>query len=105
FWISVAAGLFLTLGFAAAASLLVRFYHNSLVEPVAVGMSVTILITSISVVHLALLKRAMLFSILSANDILSRVASVAVSVILALLGCGYWALVAGAVAQPLSQTI
>ena len=71
FWISVSAGLFLTLGFAAAASLLVRFYHNPAVEPVAFGMSITVFITSSSVVHLALLKRAMLFSRLSARTTFS----------------------------------
>jgi PST family polysaccharide transporter len=105
FWVSVGAGLFLTLGFAAAASLLVRFYHNSLVEPVAVGMSITVLITSTSVVHLALLKRAMLFSPVSANEVSGRVASVSVSVLLAWVGWGYWALVVGMVAQALTQSI
>lgn len=105
FWISVGVGLFLTLGFAAAGSLLVRFYHNSLVEPVAVGMSIAIFITSSSVVHLALLKRALLFSRLSANDICSRAASVSVSILLGWAGYGYWALVGGTVAQALTQSI
>ncbi len=105
FWIAVGAGLILTLGFAAAGSLLARLYHDPLVKPVAAGMSITIFITSSSVVHLALLKRAMLFSRLSVNDISSRVASVLLSIILAWAGWGYWALVAGIVAQALSQSI
>src|ERR1019366_2571882 len=79
--------------------------HNSLVQPVAVGMSITIFITSSSVVHLALLKRAMLFWRLSANDVSSRVASVAVSILLAWAGCGYWALVVGTAVQALTQSI
>jgi PST family polysaccharide transporter len=105
FWISLGAGLLLTLGFAAAGPLLVRFYHNAMVEPVTAGMSITVFITSCSVVHLALLKRAMLFSRLSANDIFSRIASVSVSIVLAWAGCGYWALVAGSAAQALTQAI
>src|SRR4029077_17082625 len=56
FWISVSAGLVLTIGFAAAGSVLARFYHDPLVARVAIGISPTILITSAQVMHLALLK-------------------------------------------------
>jgi O-antigen/teichoic acid export membrane protein len=105
FWVSVGAGLLLTLGFAAAGVPLARFYHNSLVERVAVGISITVFTTSSSVVHLALLKRAMFFSGLSANDIFSRLASLSVSILLAWAGWGYWALVSGTVAQALTQSI
>jgi PST family polysaccharide transporter len=105
FWINVGVGLFLTVGFAAAGSLLASFYHNPLVAHVAVGISLTILLTSVCVMHQALLKRAMRFSVISANDIFSRTASVVVSILLAWAGLGYWALVAGAIAQPLSASI
>jgi polysaccharide transporter, PST family len=105
FWINLAAGVLLTIGFAAAASLLARFYHDPPVREVAVGISLTIFFTSLSVVHLALLKRAMHFSKVSLNDIGARVASVIVSILLALAGWRYWALVAGAIAFPLSSSI
>lgn len=105
FWINVGAGLLLTLGFAAAGSLLAQFYHDRLVARVAAGISPTIFLTSLSVQHLALLKRAMRFSVVSLNDVLARAASVAVSVLLALAGWGYWALVAGNIAAPLSTSI
>lgn len=105
FWVSIVAGIVLSIGFAMAGSLLARFYHNSLVEPVAVGMSVTIFLTSISVQHLALLKRAMRFSAVSVSDIIARSLSVAVSIVLGKAGWGYWALVAGALALPMSQAI
>jgi len=105
FWINICAGILLTVGFAAAGSLMARFYGNASVEYIAVGISLTILITSTSVMHLALLMRAMHFSLVSTNDFLSRVVSVAVSVLLAWSGWGYWALVVGAIAQPLSQSI
>src|SRR6266481_7668769 len=82
FWINVGASLFLTLAFAAAGSLMARFYHNPRVAHIAVGISLTILMTSIPVMHLALLMRAMQFTLVSANDFLSRVASVAVSILL-----------------------
>jgi len=105
FWISVGAGLLLTVGFAAAGSLLARFYGDPRVARVAAGMSLTIFITSTSVLHLALLKRAMRFSVISANDIVARAASVAVSILLGWTGWGYWALIAGAVMLPLAVSI
>lgn len=105
FWVNVGAGLALTGGFAAAGSLLARIYHNPLVANVAVAVSLTIFLTSISVLHLALLKRAMLFSWVSVNDIIARAVSVAVSITLAFHGWGYWALVAGVIALPLSTSV
>ncbi|MFZ1135708.1 MAG: lipopolysaccharide biosynthesis protein [Candidatus Korobacteraceae bacterium] len=105
FWITCALGLILTIGFAGAASLLARFYQNPLVAHVAVAMSAVILITAASTIHLALLRRAMRFSAVSANDVVGRAANTAVAILLALRGWGYWALVAGIVAQGISTTI
>jgi glycosyltransferase involved in cell wall biosynthesis/O-antigen/teichoic acid export membrane protein len=105
FWINVAGGVLLTFGFAAAGSLLARFYHDTRVANVAIGTSLTIFLTSTSVLHLALLKRAMCFSAVSANDIVARVISVGVAVFAGMAGHGYWALVAGAIALPLSQSV
>lgn len=105
FWINTGAGFFLTVGFAAAGSLAARFYSNPDVAPVAAGISATIFITSTSVLHLALLQRAMRFSEVCANGIVARAVSVAVSILLAWVGWGYWALVAGAVALPLSTSL
>jgi len=105
FWINVGAGLLLTLGFAAAGSLLAQFYGDPRVARVAAGMSLTIFLTSLSVQHLALLKRAMRFSLLSANDVLARAVSVTLSILLAFAGWGYWALVVGIIALPFSTSI
>ena len=105
FWLNSGAGLILAIAFAAAGSLLVRFYGNPLVAKVAFGLSVGILIAAPSVIHLALLKRAMCFAETSTNDVLGRVVNTAVSILLALRGWGYWALAAGIVAQQLSVTV
>lgn len=105
FWINVGAGLLLTVAFAAAGSPLAGLYHDPLVARVTVGVSLTIFLTSISVLHLALLKRAMRFSVVSANDIVARAVSVVASILLAWAGWGYWALVAGVVAQSLSTSL
>lgn len=105
FWLNSGAGLILAIAFAAAGSLLVRFYGNPLVAKVAAGLSVGIFIAAISVIHLALLKRAMLFAGTSTNDVVGRVVNTVVAILLALRGWGYWALVAGIVAQQLSVTV
>lgn len=105
FWINASAGVLLTIAFASAGPLLARLYDDPRVARVAAGIAVTILVTSISVLHLALLKRAMRLSALSLNDIAARACSVLVSILLARAGWGYWALVAGAVAQALATSV
>jgi len=105
FWINIGVGLLLTAGFAASGSLLARFYHDARVAAIAVGVSVTIVVTSLSVVHLALLKRAMRFPSVSVNDICARCISALIAIVLGFAGWGYWALVAGVVALPLSTAI
>jgi PST family polysaccharide transporter len=105
FWINLGTGLVLTIVFAAAGSLMAKFYGNPRVTLVAVGLSLTIVITSASVLHLALLMRGMRFSQVYANQTLARVVSIAVSILMAWGGWGYWALVGGAVAQPMSECL
>jgi PST family polysaccharide transporter len=105
FWLNTAAGLILAIGFAAGGGLLVRLYGNPQVAKVAAGVSVGIFIASFSVIHLALLKRAMRFAATSTNDVVGRIVYTAVPILLALRGWGYWALVAGIVAQQLCMTV
>ncbi len=105
FWINVIVGLLLTVAFAGSGSLLAKFYGDPRVALVAAGMSLTILLNSLSVVHIALLKRALNFAVTSANDIFATVVSVAAMVLFAWKGWGYWALVAGAVIRLLVQLL
>ena len=105
FWINCGVGSILSIGFAAAGSLLARFYRDPLVAHLAVAMSPAIFISAISVIHVALLKRAMRFAAVSTNDVAGRVVNTAVAILLALRGWGYWALMAGIVAQVISSTI
>ena len=105
FWINLAAGFLLTVMFAAFGPVIAAFYHDAVVKNVVQGMSLTIIASSFSVIHVALLNRAMKFTAVSTNNIVSRLVCVAVSIILALKGWNYWALVAGYVAQPISISI
>jgi len=90
FWINLAVGLVFTFCFAMAGSLLARLYGNPHVAYITAPMSATIFLSNISVVHLALLKRAMRFTVISANDIVARAASVVVSIVGGLVGWGFW---------------
>jgi O-antigen/teichoic acid export membrane protein len=105
FWINCAVGLTLTVGFAAGGSLLARFFQNPLVANVTVATSLVILITAASDVHVALLKRAMRFPAVSANDVIALIVYSTVGILLAWRGWGYWALVAATIAQALSTTV
>jgi PST family polysaccharide transporter len=105
FWINVSAGLLLTIAFAASGSALARLYGNPLVAHVAAGISLTIIATSTSVIHVALLKRAMRFSVASLIGFLGQTTSIGVSIFLAWEHWGYKALVAGVVVQAVVQSI
>jgi len=100
FWMNVAVGLVLTAGFAGAGHALSKLYGDPRVGYIAPPIALSILFDSAAALHIALLKRAMCFAAVSANDILARIGSVLVSVTLGLSGFGYWALVAGVVASP-----
>jgi len=105
FWISLLAGAVLTVAFAGCGSLLADFYRSPPLSRITMAMAPTIFLASISMAHLALLKRGMQFVQLSSNEVASRVCSVVVSILCALRGAQYWALVAGAIAQPLCQSV
>lgn len=105
FWINVGIASALTLIFAAAGPLLARFYGDSRIAGVAEVTSCSIFLTGASVVHVALLDRGMRYAVGAANTIASRLLSVTIAVILARAGWGYWALVAGVIAQPLALLV
>lgn len=105
FWINAGVGILFALVFSAAGSAMANFYNDPRVAHAAIGISLTIFFTNFSVIHLALLKRALFYSVTSANDVLAGIFSVVVMIPLAWAGFGYWALVAGTVARPLFQSI
>jgi PST family polysaccharide transporter len=105
FWLNSGCGLILAIAFVVAGPFLARFYRDPLAGNVAAGLSVGIFISAASVIHMALLKRAMQFVATSGIDLVGRAVNTAVSVLLAGRGWGYWALVAGIVAQQLSVMI
>jgi O-antigen/teichoic acid export membrane protein len=99
FWIELGIGALLTVGFAASAPAIAHFYHNAAVVRVAQYMSLTIVISCLGWIHLALLQRAMRFTATAIINLVGQAALVIVSVALGFAGWHYWALVCGNIAQ------
>ena len=99
FWINVCISTAIASIFALGGPLLALFYHNAEVKNVAAGMSLTIVIGSLGYVHSAVLQRAMHFRSVALISLAGQSALVAVSIVLAMEGWHYWALVWGSVTQ------
>ena len=99
FWINLGIGTLLTFVFAGSGNLLALFFHDSAVAPVAVGMSLTIVLGCLAYIHLALLQRAMHFRTVAIINIIGLSVYVVVSIVCAFVGLHYWALVWGTVGQ------
>lgn len=89
----------------AASPLIGLFYHDPRVTQVTAALSVTFVFLGFTAVQRALLRRALLFETLLRAQIAASALSSIVAVIFALNGAGYWALVARAVADPLTYTV
>jgi len=99
FWIELGIGTLLTLAFAGSGHLLALFYHNPAVAPVAAAMSLTIGIGCLGWIHMGLLQRAMHFRTTAIINFVGQLLLVIVSIVLAMAGWHYWALVWGSVTQ------
>jgi PST family polysaccharide transporter len=98
FWINVATGLVLTGLLAAAAPLVGLMYGREEVVPLTRVLALTFVIGSLGTQHGAMLQREMRFGRKAVASIAGLVVILAVSVVLALRGHGYWALAWGTLA-------
>ena len=105
FWIAVATGAVGSLLFVGAAPLIARLFGDPRIVPVAAALSLSIFFTSTQVLHRALLMRSMRFAEVHGIVAASRVVSLIATIMLAWLGFGYWALVIGALLQPVGESI
>jgi PST family polysaccharide transporter len=105
FWLNIAFGGLLTLIAFAGAPLVSRFYAEPRLLPIMEVISATFVITAAGVQHGVLLQRRMLFGVSAGIEICSLLIGTVVSIAMALLGYGYWALVSMAITFPLASTI
>ena len=99
FWVNVAVGAVITLLVAASAPAIAWFYREPRLVGITLVLSVTFLLTSLAVQHIALLNRQMRFGVIAISDIVSMLAGYLTGIALALSGYGYWALVNAYVTQ------
>jgi O-antigen/teichoic acid export membrane protein len=93
FWVNLGVGFGLMCLVAAVSIPLARFYSEPRLVPICLAIATSFLWSGASVQHAALLRRTMRFGSLAAIDTGSSVASIAVAVIMAMNGYGYWSLV------------
>lgn len=98
FWLNVAAGALLTLLTMAAAPLIGRVFVQPALVPVTMCVALSFVLGSLGNQHAATLQRMLLFKRKAAADIAGGLISLVLSILLALQGYSYWALVWGSIA-------
>ena len=94
FWVNVGLSFAVALIVVALAPLIAWFYHEPRLISVTMVLSLTFIFSGLTVQHQALLRRQMQFKALAIRDAVALAGGIAVGITLALLGFGYWSLVA-----------
>ena len=99
FWVNIALGGVTSLLVAASAPAIAWFYREPRLVSITLVLSVTFLLASSAVQHIALLNRQMRFKVIAMIDVVSMLAGYLTGVGIALLNYGYWALVFANIVQ------
>ncbi len=99
FWLSSGVGLAVAVALAAASPLIAALYRQPALGPIALCTGVTFVLWGASNQHLALLRRTMQFGRIARIQLLGSLGGIAVAIVLAVAGWGYWALVARPIAN------
>ncbi|WP_081975324.1 lipopolysaccharide biosynthesis protein [Modestobacter caceresii] len=101
FWLNTGMGAVLAVLVCAASPLIAMAFDDDRLTLVAVVMSATFLLNGVSTQYRAMHTRHLRFGKLALSEIGGQVAGVVVGIVLAVLGAGYWALVAQQLTQGL----
>ena len=93
FWLSSGIGLAVAVVVAACSPLIAWLYREPRLEPIALCTAITFVLSGLSNQHLALLRRTMQFGRIGKIQFLATLAGIAIAVVVAICGYGYWALV------------
>ena len=105
FWINATLALLLTLVFLMLSPAIAWFYKEPALKPIAAVMAISIFMGGLSNQHISLLMKNMQFSKITGNEVVSSTISIAIAIVLAIWGWGYWALVAKWVLSPVLLTL
>lgn len=105
FWINVTISLFLGLSIFVCSPLVAWFYGKLELTAVAAVLSFSFVLSGLGLQHTALLRRHMYFGSLAIVQITTQVISLAVTILLAIYGYRYWALVGGSITTAFFNTI
>src|SRR5688572_14483060 len=104
FWVNVLISLGIALIVASLAPLFVYLYDEKRLFNITMVFSLSIFIAGFAPQHYALLKRQMNFKALSLIQIGTTILSVAIGIVLAYTGFGYWAIVASLISKTVLST-
>ncbi len=105
FWTNAVTSFSLNIVFILMTPLIVWFYKEPHLYAITIGISLSIIAGGMSTVHMAILRRNMQFYVTAGISILTMLVSTLTAIVMALLGLGYWALVANTVLQPLTVAV
>ncbi|MBV9559044.1 MAG: lipopolysaccharide biosynthesis protein [Bradyrhizobium sp.] len=93
FWVSSGIGLMVAVVVAACSPLIAWLYGEPRLQPIAMCVAVTFVLSGMSNQHFALLRRTMQFGRIGRIQLVATLAGTSIGIIVALCGYGYWALV------------
>jgi len=105
FWINIFVGAALTVLTVAMAPVVAAFYREPRLAAVTAALAASFIFNAAGVQHGALLQRQMRFTTLAVISTISLVVSTSIAIGGAMIGYGYWALVAMALAAPIINTL
>src|SRR5215470_4904775 len=104
FWVNLLVGALLGILAVTMAPAIAAFYHEPSLVAVTMVLGVGFLFNAAGVQHAAILQREMRFTALAVINTTSLVAGIAIAMLGAIAGYGYWALVAMTVTSPVIAT-
>ena len=93
FWVSSGIGLAVAVVVAVGSPLIAWLYGEPRLQPIALCISITFVLSGMSNQHMALLRRTMQFGKIGQIQLFGTLAGTAVAIVAAAYGFGYWALV------------
>ncbi len=105
FWINLTISTSFGVMMIAGAPFISDFYKKPELTMITVALAISFILGGLLVQHRALLRRHMRFDLLSAKTIISTITGVSVSIVLAITGWKYWALVFGTISATLAEVL